>query len=273
MFPKFWKNKGLDYSAAQQHALAEAPIPAEYGHNREPLDFLEQVVRAHYLQHVPFEGLGSIADWLSARGAVVTATELFDPAQRLPAVEDFDLLIAMGGPMSVSDEAEYPWLVAEKALIADAVAAGKAVLGVCLGAQLIASALGAGVHPNPVKEIGWFPVAACPAPPPGAFVFPESAQVFHWHGDTFELPRGAVRLASSEACKNQAFQLGERVMGLQFHLEVTPDSLAAMLADGAGELVSAAWIQSAESMQATEPACYAGVNALLERVLDYLTRP
>ena len=122
-------------------------------------------MRVHVLQHVPFEGLGSIGPWLQRRGAAISATRFF-AGDQLPHLESLDMLVAMGGPMSVNDEATLPWLQEEKRLIADAIGRGTPVLGVCLGAQLIASALGARVFPNHVKEIGWFPVRARPTDRP-----------------------------------------------------------------------------------------------------------
>ena len=116
--------------------------------------------------------------------------------------------------MSVNDEAQLPWLRDEKVFIASAIDQNKGVLGICLGAQLIANALGARVYPNTVKEIGWFPVFAEPAQP-GTFVFPKSTQAFHWHEETFDLPAGAVHLARSAVCRNQAFQFGTRAVGLR----------------------------------------------------------
>jgi GMP synthase-like glutamine amidotransferase len=114
-------------------------------------------MRAHILQHVPFEGLGSIESWLKKSGFKITSTRFYESA-KLPDLKTIDLLVVMGGPMSVNDEDRFPWLVAEKQFIWDAIAKSKPVLGICLGAQLIASALGAGVYPNKVKEIGWFPI-------------------------------------------------------------------------------------------------------------------
>jgi len=139
-------------------------------------------MHVHILHHVPFEGLGSIADWLSRRGDSVTDTRFFETPQ-LPVLADIDLVIALGGPMSVNDEEQLPWLQCEKHFVTEAIANGKAVLGICLGAQLIASALGARVYPAANQEIGWFPVFAEPVVP-GAFVFPARTEVFHWHGET-----------------------------------------------------------------------------------------
>lgn len=230
------------------------------------------MMRIHVLQHVPFEGLGSIAAWLAQRKARVSFTRFYEPAPHLPALAEVDCIIALGGPMSVNDEEELPWLRQEKRFIAGAIADGKAVLGICLGAQLIASALGARVYPGPEKEIGWFPILAEPASP-GTFAFPASVKVFHWHGETFDLPAGAVRLAASVACRNQAFQLGALVIGLQFHLETTPESAAAILANCADELLAnQPYIQPASALRAVPAIDYAGINRLMTDLLGYLVR-
>jgi len=220
---------------------------------------------------VPFEGIGNIEAWLHDRRAAISCTRLFEEVPSLPTPGDFDLLIAMGGPMSVNDEVQLPWLRDEKRLIAQAVASGKAVLGICLGAQLIASAFGARVFPNAQKEIGWFPVFA-EETADGLFRFPPEFLAFHWHGETFELPAGAVRLAGSAACKNQAFQLGPRALGLQFHLETTPESADAIITHTRDHLAAGPYIQSEANLRATPRQTYAAANALMSGVLDYLTR-
>lgn len=227
-------------------------------------------MRVHVLQHVPFEGLGSIETWLSHRGARVTYTRFFE-STRLPTLADIDFIIALGGPMSVNDEEQLPWLRPEKRFIADAIAGDKAVLGICLGAQLIANAMESQVYPNAEKEIGWFPVFA-ESSAPGTFVFPTSVEAFHWHGETFDLPAGAVHLASSAACRNQAFQVGTRVIGLQFHLETTPASADAIIRHCANELLPRPYIQTESALRAVSAANYAGINALMVRILDYLVR-
>ena len=228
-------------------------------------------MRAHYLQHVPFEGLGSIESWLQAAGYEITNTRFFESVS-LPDVNEVDLLIAMGGPMSVNDEGEFPWLAPEKQFIRDAIRLGKSVLGVCLGAQLIASALGARIYPNPRKEIGWFPIEAI-RNPPGVFSFPEKCTVFHWHGETFDLPTGAKRLARSVACENQAFQIGQNVIGLQFHLETTPEAADLIIRNCRSELVDGTHIQTEQAMHAVPEAAYAAINKLVSEVLSYVTRP
>ena len=226
-------------------------------------------MRAHYLQHVPFEGLGSIESWFRAAGYEITNTRFFEPAS-LPEVNEVDLLVAMGGPMSVNDEREFPWLAPEKQLIRDAIQSGKAVLGVCLGAQLIASALGARVYRNQVKEIGWFPVRGIPPSGSSTFRFPPSAEAFHWHGETFDLPSGAVLLARSEGCENQAFQLGRSVIGLQFHLETTPESAREIVAHCRAELLPSKYVQSEAAILAASPEKYRTINNLMSGVLSFL---
>lgn len=220
------------------------------------------------LQHVPFEGPGSIAGWLAAQRAEVELTRLFagDP---MPRADSIGALIALGGPMSVNDEDALHWLRPEKQLVRDAVARGIPVLGVCLGAQLIASALGARVYPGAASEIGWFPVHGVPDVAP-CFRFPPESLVFHWHGETFDLPAGAVRLAGSPACENQAFQVGRNVIALQFHLETTPANVAALVEHCRDELVPGPYVQSGNDLLAAPPERYAAVNRAMQDVLAHL---
>lgn len=227
-------------------------------------------MKAHILQHVPFEGPAYIGQWLAARDAEIGYTRLWESAA-LPDPAAIDLLVVMGGPMSVNDEAEFPWLVAEKRFIAEAVALGCPVLGICLGAQLIASAHGARVFRNSDKEIGWFDIQAADAGSE-CFRFPETTTVLHWHGETFELPPGARLLASSAACRHQAFQLGERTIGLQFHLEMTDTSLRAIIDNCRGELVPARWVEDEATILGHAPTHFATTHALMDRLLGWLTR-
>lgn len=226
-----------------------------------------KTLRIHYLQHVPFEGPGCIADWVLAKGLSLSATKFFENNQ-LPELSDFDWLIVMGGPMGVYDDEEYSWLNPEKEFIRQAIDAGKTVLGICLGAQLIASVLGAKVYPNSEKEIGWFPIF----PAPDDQLLSENNDpfpVFHWHGDTFDLPDNAVRIASSAACLNQAFLYHKKVIGLQFHFEVTGNSLEKMIAFCNDELVNGKYIQSAETMLGNRHFIEA-INERMFRLLDIL---
>ena len=208
-------------------------------------------MRIHCFQHVPFEGLGNIEDWIKFKGHRLSATRFYanDP---LPLLHDIDGLIVMGGPMGSNEDRLYPWLTAEKKLIGEAVKKGTKVLGICLGAQLIASVLGASVYANAKKEIGWFPLHLTADGLASRIFngFPETFTVFHWHGDTFNLPHGAKHLAESAACKHQAFIYNDHVLALQFHLDVQNDDIADWVKHGAQELVSSPWIQTAQQMLA-----------------------
>lgn len=228
-------------------------------------------VRVQVLQHVPFEGIGSIQSWMDARGIAVSTARLFEGAA-LPRPDDLDWLIVMGGPMSVNDEAVYPWLKAEKLLISQAIEAGKTVLGICLGAQLIASALGARVFPDACKEIGWFPVRRVKGAEASeiAPVFADGLDVFHWHGETFDLPRGAAGFLESDSCANQAFSMGSRVLGLQFHLETTPNSAASLIESSRAEIVPSPTIQT-ESEMLARPGRFAAINRQMDALLSALT--
>ncbi len=230
-------------------------------------------MRVHYLQHEPFEGLGSMEAWFRGHGAAIAASHLYR-GEALPALDDFDWLVVMGGGMSVNDEHELPWLVPEKALVRRAIAANKRVLGICLGAQMIASALGARVYKNTAKEIGWWRLTrerGAAAHPLGA-ALPDGAEVFHWHGETFDLPAEAVRLARSEACLNQAIAVGPRVLGLQFHLETTECSARELIDGSAGDLANPGpFVQTPEAMLA-RPERFFALNAQMARVLETLAR-
>jgi len=224
---------------------------------------------AHYLQHAPFEGLGSIAPWLEAAGYEITNTRLFESA-KFPDLKKIDLLVVMGGPMSVNDEDNFPWLVSEKQFILEAINSGKPVLGVCLGAQLIASAIGARVYRNHAKEIGWFPIHGILSNNTSVFSFPPSMKVFHWHGETFDLPSGATRLAKSDGCENQAFQFGKSVIGLQFHLETTPKAAREIVANCRDELTPSKYVQGEEEIMSAKPEQYQSINHLMNNVLSFL---
>ena len=225
-------------------------------------------VTVHVFQHVPFEGLGWIETWLARRGADVHYTRFFQ-SDPLPDLRVLDLLVIMGGPMSVNDEGAWPWLRDEKAVARTAIEAGIPTLGVCLGAQIMASALGAPVYPGPHKEIGWYPVQGlCHAGT--AFRFPAETTVFHWHGETFELPAGAVRLASSAACQNQAFQWGRHAIGLQFHLEMTDPTVCTLVDACRAELIPGPYVQGEAKLLDAPSSRYEATHALLSDVLTFL---
>jgi len=224
----------------------------------------------HYLQHVAFEGPGSIATWARRAGHRLTATRFCD-GEPLPAVEEIDWVVVMGGPMSVHDEHAYPWLHQEKRFIDSAIGAAKVVLGICLGAQLIAEVLGARVYPNRVKEIGWFPVERMPqaaATRVGAVV-PAHFDAFHWHGETFDVPADAVHLARSAACAHQAFVYRERVVALQFHLETTRAGVEQLSTHCAAEILPGPFVQPAAAMLA-DAGRFTAINQQMARLLDRL---
>ena len=206
-------------------------------------------LRIHYFQHVEYEGLGSIEEWISSNNHTLASTRFFENST-LPEMADIDWLIIMGGSMSVKDEEQFPWLKHEKIFIRQAIEAGKTVLGICLGSQLVSAALGAKVYRNREREIGWFDIE-----------FSKSAQlselfhnmgsrlkVFHWHGDTFDLPENAVHIASSSICKNQAYLYMDKVLALQFHLEPTMSSMQQMIDHGREELKPSMYIQSEKEL-------------------------
>ena len=227
-------------------------------------------MRLHYLQHVPFEDAANIAVWATRRGHRVTVTRL-DRDEPLPAQDAFDALTVMGGPMNIDQHDAYPWLVREKEFLRATIDRGAAVLGVCLGAQLISEVLGGTVTQNRQKEIGWFPVtwteAAAGTPIFGGL--PRQTIAFHWHGDTFSIPPGAVHLAASAGCDHQAFQYGQRVVGLQFHWDYTAGSVETMIRNCGDELIDAPGIQKPAEMVPC-PARFREIQQLLDRSLDGL---
>jgi len=229
-------------------------------------------MNVHYFQHVPFEGLGSIERWMKSKSARISATKFYEHAS-VPALDEVDWLIVMGGPMSVNDEHRYPWLLTEKKFIAEAIERGKIVLGVCLGAQLIASVLGARVYPNRDREIGWFPVECLAQNEKTSLIniLPSHAEVFHWHGETFDLPAHAVHLARSNGCNTQAFRLGEQILGLQFHLEVTPFTVTSLIEQCPNDLAPGTYIQSAEEMLSV-PARFDRIHTIMDDLLDRFHR-
>ena len=227
-------------------------------------------MRAHIFQHISFEGPGNIEPWLRDAAYEISFTHFYKSPE-IPEINDVDLLIIMGGSMSVNDEDKLPWLIKEKQFIREFISAGKPVLGICLGSQLIASALGARVYPNHEKEIGWFPVQGIQSGDPSVFRFPESFTPLHWHGETFDLPAGAVRIAASKACENQAFQIGVNVIALQFHPETTPESLQDFVLHFKKELVPGKFIQSEIEILTVIPGKFAELQGIIQRVLSFLT--
>jgi GMP synthase-like glutamine amidotransferase len=226
-------------------------------------------MRIHVLQHVAFEGEANIGVWAREHGFPVTRTRLY-ASETLPPASAIDLLVVMGGPMNIYEEDRYPWLAAEKRFLREIIISGARALGVCLGAQLLADVLGGPVTRNPLKEIGWFPVTLTQdgAASPLFADFPTTFPAFHWHGDTFALPPGTVHAASSAACTNQAFVYDERIVGLQFHLESTAESISRLADHGGDELVAGPCIQPAGALARADHL--ADIRRLLYRLLDAL---
>ncbi|MCX5496358.1 glutamine amidotransferase [Kaistia dalseonensis] len=191
------------------------------------------------IRHIGFEDLGSFADPLTAAGYDI---EYIDVAERDPATVDplgADLLVVLGGPIGVYDHDSYPVLTGEMRLLRARLAADRPTLGICLGAQLMAAALGARVYPGPAKEIGWSALDLSDAVAANPLAVLRNVAVLHWHGDTFDLPKGGTLLASTPLCMNQAFSRGPNVLGLQFHPEVQGARFEHWLLGHASELAAA----------------------------------
>lgn len=228
-------------------------------------------MHAVILQHHPSEGPGSLSPWLATHATSSQLVRLY-AGESCPPPDDVDLLLILGGPMSVNDEGEFPWLIAEKVFIRQVIDRQRPVLGICLGSQLIASVLGAAVRPNRDKEIGWLPIEGIKSNPAATISLP-NITVFHWHGETFDLPADAILLARSAACAHQAFLYKEKVLALQFHLEVTPELVQLFIKTNQEELVAAPYIQTPQAILGAPAELYRAGNELLEDLLNGLIRP
>jgi GMP synthase-like glutamine amidotransferase len=219
---------------------------------------------------VPFEGLGCMKPYFINKGHQLSSTHLY-LNEPLPQLHNFDWLIVMGGPMGVSDELHYPWLSKEKSLIKSSIESGKIVLGICLGAQFIADALGSKVYKNSHREIGWFPINVTKQLDNTIFqgVFPQGIDVFHWHGETFEIPTSGVLVASSEACQNHGFIVENRIVGLQFHLETTLGSAKTLIENCRNELDGSKFVQNEKDILEKEKR-FLPINKLMIAVLKRL---
>jgi GMP synthase-like glutamine amidotransferase len=221
------------------------------------------------LKHVRFEGPEQIAVWANERGHSLVELLSEETAVDFPKYSEFDMLVVMGGPMGTYEEQAYPWLAPEKRFIARAIRERKLVLGICLGAQLIAEAIGGKVTKNTHQEIGWYPVQlTAEAPQSDIFkAFPRRFTPFHWHGDTFRLPPDAKTMATSEGCANQAFLYKERVVGLQFHLESSHASVVRLIEHCASDLEPGLYVQQSHEML-DDQGRFASSNEILYSLLD-----
>lgn len=228
-------------------------------------------MRIHSLQHVPFEDIGSLLQDVQANGHSLNTTHWYN-GDLAPALDSVDLLIVMGGPMGVYDDDIYPWLTAEKELIASAIATGKKVMGICLGAQLIACVLGAKVTRNEHREIGWLPLQINPqSTHPVADILAKCKKVFHWHGDTFALPANAQLIASSHACENQAYVIDNQIYGFQFHLETTEKSARALIQHCAEDLDNSTYVQNAKKIM-QDKENFIAINKVMTEVFNQLLK-
>ena len=220
-----------------------------------------------------FEGPGRIAAWAFSHGHRITTTR-FHLGDPLPKMEALDGLINMGGPMNIYESEQHPWLVSEKQFIAQFLQTGRPILGICLGAQLLADVLGGKISPHRLREIGWaavdfteFALAKFP-------FLPQKIPVLHWHGDTYTLPPGARRIAQNEWCTEQAFLWKENVLALQFHLEAGKGECGQLLEFSGSDLAqSGPRVQTADAITEGARTYSDATSALLYKILDHLFQP
>ena len=221
--------------------------------------------------HVPYEGLGSLEYYFVSRGWELSVTRWF-AGERAPEMSQIDLLIVMGGPMNVGDEQEHPWLLQEKRAIEQALRLGVPAMGVCLGGQLLATVMGAEVKRNQHTEIGWFPLR-WEVDPQNALLtdLPAVVTPFHWHSDTFDIPSGATRFASSEACAHQGFFVESKVLALQFHFAMLPSNVANLYEACGTDLLSDTYVQTMEQVLSSPNHFVQASRDLTQLVSNFLS--
>ena len=224
----------------------------------------------HYILHAPFEKLGIIEDWALEREHAMNGTQPY-AGEKLPRVEEFDVLIVMGGPQSVGDLDAYPYLKDEINLISEALQENKIIIGVCLGAQLISEALGAPTEKSPQKEIGMFFVELTQEGKLDSVFkdFPRQFNVMHWHGDMPGVPEGAAVLAQSKGCPRQIIRYNDRVYGFQCHLELTKKSVEDLIGHCPEDLAPGTYIQPAREMLSSD---FNSVNHHMKNILDRIVQ-
>ena len=228
-------------------------------------------MNALIVTHHPEEGPGLLEDILKEQGWEKKEVGLWNGAN-LPDPTPFHILILMGGPMSVNDNDLHPFLVQEKQFVRQWIHNGNPTVGICLGAQIIAHCLGGTVYKGPKEEIGWYDCVLTEEGGRDPYLqsFPTPLPVFQWHGETFDLPSGAIHLAENQVCKNQAFQIGRSVIGLQFHLETTPNSMKEIINHCRAELIPSLYVQSESDILSASPEKYHKINSLMVKVLSHL---
>lgn len=225
-------------------------------------------MKIHHIMHADFETLGVINDWAKEKGHSVTGTKLYK-SEKLPGVNDFDLLIVLGGPQSPLKVNQYPYLLDEIEFIKQAIAANKKVLGFCLGAQLISEALlGAKTNQSPEKEVGIYPIRLTEAGKKDRLFsgFPEVFDAIHWHNDMPGIPVGAELLATSEGCPIQALRYSDKVYGFQFHMEITCEGIADLIHHCPGDLKSSRFTQTEHELRRAD------LNSIHDRMKLILDR-
>ncbi|HJZ40005.1 MAG TPA: type 1 glutamine amidotransferase [Bacteroidales bacterium] len=225
-------------------------------------------LKIHCLQHVHFEGPAIIHKWALHKGHEFGFTRFYD-AVGFPEIEEIDWLVIMGGPMGVDEYDEYPWLKKEIEYIRQAIAGSKVVIGICLGAQLIARALGAAVKHGQKQEIGWFPVTInkIAATRAGFDFLPEEITAFHWHQDTFDIPEDSLQLASSKAYPNQAFLYRNTILALQFHFEMDFPALEAIVRNSGAGIKPGEYVQSVKAILGNKQNILKN-NEMMRKILE-----
>jgi len=223
-------------------------------------------MRIHVFQHVSFEDEAAIGDWGRGKNFSITRTR-FHEGESPPDPDSYDWLVVMGGPMGIYDEAEYSWLTREKRAIKEGLETDKRILGICLGAQLLAGVSGGQVSPNPEREIGWFPVQRIGGESWLLKGVPETFDAFHWHGDRFFAPDNGRLLGMSDGCPAQIIQIGERALGFQFHLESTPERIQALMDNCPEDMAPGAFVKTKEEIDNTMDRC-TEANRIMEAVLE-----